>query len=235
MIRSLLLCSAASLLMFSGSGCVSFCCSNGCGNGLLTNFRLADHTAVAVPASNTVNGNGLLGNCGCSCGNTSCGADGSCDCGTGSCCGTGCTENGCASGSCGSCANACYDGNGCGQVNAVGYDAYGNACNSCNSCNTCNTCGVGCGGCFGYLKGLWCCRNCKDCGTVCEVGWPTLRGCCGGRFLAGFSPRGHGKPKAYTGPYTGPSGPQTAAYAYPYYTTRAPRDFLMKNPPSIGP
>jgi hypothetical protein len=24
------------------------------------------------------------------------------------------------------------------------------------------------------------------------------------------------------------------SYAYPYYTTRGPRDFLMKNPPSIG-
>lgn len=30
-------------------------------------------------------------------------------------------------------------------------------------------------------------------------------------------------------------GPPTAAYSYPYYTTRGPRDFLMKNPPSIGP
>lgn len=29
-------------------------------------------------------------------------------------------------------------------------------------------------------------------------------------------------------------GPPTAAQAYPYYTTRAPRDFLMDNPPSIG-
>ncbi|HUG70205.1 MAG TPA: hypothetical protein VMM76_20820 [Pirellulaceae bacterium] len=32
----------------------------------------------------------------------------------------------------------------------------------------------------------------------------------------------------------GPSGPPTATYGYPYYTTRAPRDFLMDNPPSIG-
>jgi hypothetical protein len=30
----------------------------------------------------------------------------------------------------------------------------------------------------------------------------------------------------------GPRMPQTA---YPYYTTRGPRDFLAKNPPSIGP
>lgn len=32
----------------------------------------------------------------------------------------------------------------------------------------------------------------------------------------------------------GPSGPPVATYAYPYYTTRAPRDFLLDNPPSIG-
>ena len=31
-----------------------------------------------------------------------------------------------------------------------------------------------------------------------------------------------------------PSGPPTAAYAYPYYTTRGPRDFLLNNPSSIG-
>ena len=30
------------------------------------------------------------------------------------------------------------------------------------------------------------------------------------------------------------AGPPVAAYGYPYYTTRAPRDFLMSNPPSIG-
>jgi hypothetical protein len=32
-----------------------------------------------------------------------------------------------------------------------------------------------------------------------------------------------------------PHGPQTAQVAYPYYTTRGPRDFLVDNPPSIGP
>jgi hypothetical protein len=33
----------------------------------------------------------------------------------------------------------------------------------------------------------------------------------------------------------GPAGPPTGAVAYPYYTTRGPRDFLAKCPPSIGP
>ncbi|MDZ7618859.1 MAG: hypothetical protein U1E05_17785 [Patescibacteria group bacterium] len=32
-----------------------------------------------------------------------------------------------------------------------------------------------------------------------------------------------------------PSGPPTGMVAYPYYTTRGPRDFLAKNPASIGP
>lgn len=34
--------------------------------------------------------------------------------------------------------------------------------------------------------------------------------------------------------YVGPQGPPTAQVAYPYYTTRGPRDFLLDNPPSIG-
>jgi len=34
---------------------------------------------------------------------------------------------------------------------------------------------------------------------------------------------------------TCPPGPPSGAVAYPYYTTRGPRDFLAKCPPSIGP
>lgn len=33
----------------------------------------------------------------------------------------------------------------------------------------------------------------------------------------------------------GPPGPPTPTYGYPYYTIRGPRDFLVDNPPSIGP
>jgi len=42
----------------------------------------------------------------------------------------------------------------------------------------------------------------------------------------------------YTQPFADsgmPGGPMTPTYGYPYYTTRAPRDFLACNPPSIGP
>jgi hypothetical protein len=30
-------------------------------------------------------------------------------------------------------------------------------------------------------------------------------------------------------------GPPVGQVAYPYYTTRGPRDFLLDNPPHIGP
>ena len=49
---------------------------------------------------------------------------------------------------------------------------------------------------------------------------------------ADYVPRaGHG---VHRQQYAGPAGPPTAAVAYPYYTVRAPRDFLLDNPPSIG-
>jgi len=47
-------------------------------------------------------------------------------------------------------------------------------------------------------------------------------------YNPGYAP--YGGP-AYGG---GPNGAQGAAVAYPYYTTRGPRDFLLDNPPSIG-
>jgi hypothetical protein len=52
--------------------------------------------------------------------------------------------------------------------------------------------------------------------------------------VAGFNGTAH--QQLYTDqPHAGPNGPPTGQYAYPYYTTRGPRDFLQNNPPSIGP
>ncbi len=48
-----------------------------------------------------------------------------------------------------------------------------------------------------------------------------------GPAVPGRLPPGYGQ-------QVGPAGPQTGAYAYPYYTVRGPRDFLNGNPPSIG-
>lgn len=35
-------------------------------------------------------------------------------------------------------------------------------------------------------------------------------------------------------PELGPAGPPVGTYAYPYYTLRGPRDFLVDDPPSLG-
>jgi hypothetical protein len=68
----------------------------------------------------------------------------------------------------------------------------------------------------------------------------TYNGCAGGGCghggphgsdpVSGFMSRLHGRGGG--GGYV--EGPPTAAYSYPYYTTRGPRDFFLDNPPSIG-
>ena len=45
----------------------------------------------------------------------------------------------------------------------------------------------------------------------------------------------HGPARSHYQPETQPAGGPVGQYAYPYYTTRGPRDFLVDNPPSIGP
>ena len=58
----------------------------------------------------------------------------------------------------------------------------------------------------------------------------------GGRY--GFFGGAHRTPgyphHHFSREYVGPQGPPTAQTAYPYYTIRGPRDFLLDNPPSIG-
>jgi len=63
---------------------------------------------------------------------------------------------------------------------------------------------------------------------------------CGGR---GCGLRGRMDPAAqhpyggqipHTDGHMGANGPVSPTYAYPYYTTRGPRDFFIDNPPTIG-
>lgn len=65
-------------------------------------------------------------------------------------------------------------------------------------------------------------------GSACFGG----QGACGNRVPAGEGILAalHGRDRLNTGP----NGPATATYSYPYYTTRGPRDFLLDNPNSIG-
>ena len=72
--------------------------------------------------------------------------------------------------------------------------------------------------------------------TGCHSACHECRGCHGGRLgllhhggLHGAAGGHHYRPE------TEPAGGPVGQYAYPYYTLRGPRDFLVDNPPSIGP
>ncbi|MDY0165660.1 MAG: hypothetical protein RBS80_03905 [Thermoguttaceae bacterium] len=73
--------------------------------------------------------------------------------------------------------------------------------------------------CTGGLRGS-CARAPENCARSCGL-------------LGRLGCRGIGR--GGTGSEMIQAGPPTGAIAYPYYTTRGPRDFLANNPPSIGP
>ncbi len=71
------------------------------------------------------------------------------------------------------------------------------------------------------------------CGVAgCGVGGAICGGCLAKLRGAGAHPYGGAIPHTAQAPGNGTG--MAPSYAYPYYTTRGPRDFLMKNPPSIG-
>jgi hypothetical protein len=112
----------------------------------------------------------------------------------------------------------------------------------CNDCDTCSADGCACesgggcclsGGCLGGGCMGAACGNCDGCacgGPCSRLAERVACGLCCGP-CAGICPNGGSYPEY---PAFNP-GPPTGQVAYPYYTTRGPRDFLMKNPPSIGP
>ena len=72
-------------------------------------------------------------------------------------------------------------------------------------------------------------NDCQPCGQYEPCGHGQYAGC-GARNSADFVPH---IPCNYH-QATEPAGPATGTYAYPYYTTRAPRDFLLDAPATIG-
>lgn len=127
-----------------------------------------------------------------------------------------------------------------------------------------SSCGAGCGGC-GACSGAGACGNCgpggmggcENCGPGGAGGYGDGSGYGDGGYGDGSGGGGYGD--MYGGGPGGPggaggrgrgaglldrlqadraskyAGPETAQVAYPYYTNRGPRDFLAKNPRSIGP
>ncbi|KAA1258567.1 hypothetical protein LF1_10870 [Rubripirellula obstinata] len=186
----------------------------------------------------------LVGSTGCLRHNTRGGDCGSCQtgtCNTGSCgmgdCGMGdCGMGDCGSGDCGGCET-------CGGTSSGILTKMANR----RPCG-CSTCGSGILGRIGGIAGFKCKNaNCNGGYGSCQGG--NCGGCGGPGCIAGpfgwqqgglgYSqhlnpgPLGHNagaqlNNRAFT------PGPPTGQTAYPYYTTRGPRDFLMANPPSIG-
>ncbi|QEG38539.1 hypothetical protein [Roseimaritima ulvae] len=113
----------------------------------------------------------------------------------------------------------------------------GGHCNSCQSgqCGSsdCNgNCQGGGGGLFGKL-GNGGCQSCQSCQGGVPVGCRPgpLHWQQGGLdYSAGLS---QGICNNGGGQVVNP-GPPSGTVAYPYYTHRGPRDFLLDNPPSIG-
>lgn len=70
------------------------------------------------------------------------------------------------------------------------------------------------------------------CGIAgCGVGGALCGGCMA-KFRGGRQPYGGAIPHTAQAPGAGTGS--APSYAYPYYTTRGPRDFLVDNPPTIG-
>jgi hypothetical protein len=130
---------------------------------------------------------------------------------------------------CGLCSNCCLFRRNCGHNCGPGYGPGPYDCSPCNAKGA-----WGCSGHrhpHGYVTGHEC--YCEDqptqplhagiCGNgyCCFCGQPAPSCCCclnSGDQIYNFNP-----------------GPPVAQTAYPYYTVRGPRDFLLDNPPPLGP
>ncbi len=87
----------------------------------------------------------------------------------------------------------------------------------------CSSCGGGGGG------------GCSDCGQYGQANAPTPnRAMAQQRRPTGGHPHVQQRRDA-DGQYEFAAGPPTGGTTYPYYTNRAPRDFLARNPRDIGP
>jgi hypothetical protein len=176
-----------------------------------------------------------------------------CGCGDSCACGDSCGAGGCCS--------TCNSGGGgpCGPGSIC--DCIVSDCPICQGARNSNLfrryCGPGCGGEDCGMRDDYDCSACQLRGhcygynvaahgeSCCGHGWANVggNGCgCGPRvYGGGNSPYGSG---CCSGPgccasgdqhYTFNPGPPVGQTAYPYYTTRGPRDFLEKNPAPIGP
>ena len=148
----------------------------------------------------------------------------------------------CNGGTCASCGGADCNGS-CGAAGCNGSCGTAGCNGSCGFAGCNGACGAGgfCG--FGghYLSGGAAGQGWTDCGgRGCGLGH--CRSCAGhfrgllGGHRGADHPYGGEIPHTANAPglYGAQGGSAAPTYAYPYYTIRGPRDFLMANPPTIG-
>ena len=135
---------------------------------------------------------------------------------------------------------ACPGGDGCVFDRYSGSDCGPGYPNGVYDCSPCNSPNWGCTGHqhpFGSKTGHECyCQDNNACPPGCYPCPHCHRGFCnaapgpgcGVCSVCGCGPSGDHN-------YNFNPGPPVAQTAYPYYTLRGPRDFLLNNPPSIGP
>jgi hypothetical protein len=158
-------------------------------------------------------------------------------CGCGDSCELGGSSCGQPVGCCDSCGSAPCDGTGASCPlsaalcnGACGGQCFGRFCSNTgcgvpgvHDCSACDSPGWGCPG-YGY------CQN--TCRGMCRGLGPMLRngycGCCGQPGPSCCCSSGDHN-------YDFAPGPPVGQTAYPYYTVRGPRDFLLGNPPKLGP
>jgi hypothetical protein len=131
----------------------------------------------------------------------------------------------------------CPGGNGCLFDRNHGSECGPGYPNGQYDCSPCCSPNWGCNGYqhpHGYKDNQPClCQN-GQCGPTCRCPRCGHDYCCSGPApgcacpFCGCGPSGDQN-------YNFNPGPPVAQTAYPYYTLRGPRDFLMGNPPSIGP
>jgi hypothetical protein len=78
-------------------------------------------------------------------------------------------------------------------------------------------------------------ENCQSCGDSCGASCDTCEKAAPPEKCKHVCRLRQRQPVMEAEPEPAPAGPASGAVTYPYYTTRGPRDFLAKNPPSIGP
>ena len=233
-------CSSATSFSMGDGGC------NSCGSA--TSFSMGDGgcnscgSAPVVSMGGNASIAGISGDCGC--GDSACGgvvsSGAPCDGGSSGRAGLfGKKNRGCGDSACGGVVSSevpC-DGGSTGRAGLFSKKSCGCKLGGCKlgDCKLCKLGGCKLGKC--KLGGLFAKKGGEvvegGCGNPgCGVGGRPCGGCLSKLAAAHQHPYGGAIPHTAQGPGAGTgTAPQ---YAYPYYTTRGPRDFLMKNPPSIG-